>query len=242
MANPLFPTATAAKVAGLWHSNYTLADEGSYYMATSVTAAAGNAAGTGIATTTSVVDDAATASATHAQNVPVMYMLNQNAASDPNARTIYLSYLKMLVTAVPTSATFWNYLFRADSTQRYTSGGTTIVPTNLNPGSSLRSGALVIFGAVLTTPLPSTNARVLSSGAVQSSIPVAKDLWIFTFGDVVAPTNILTATGAKNITIPCGPVIIPPQWTIVLEMWGASNAAAPAWEFELGYVERVSGQ
>ena len=240
MANLLFPTSSSQKVSALWPTVHALADEGSIFIVSSTDAASGKAAGTGIPTTTSVIDDAATASATHAQNVPVLYLSNNNPAADANAKSIYPLWMRFLVTAAPSSASLWNYAIRADYASRYTSGGSALTPININTGSSVSSRALVYFGAVVTA-LPSANQRVLSSGAIQSSIPVVKDQWVFTFGDMTAPTNVLTASAAKNLTIPVGPMVIAPGVNITLEMWGTSCAGAPAWEFEMGYAERVSG-
>ncbi len=232
MANLLFQTSPSQKTSNLWNTDNALADEGSFYLATNPTT------GTAIATTTSVVDDAATASATHAQNVPVMIISNPSN----NTRSIYPRYLRMLVAQAPTSATYWNFAFRADNVARYTSGGSLITPVNINTGVSSSSSAQIYFGAVVTTNLPSASARLLDAGSVTGGIPTAKDQWIFTFGDVSAPTNLLQAAANKNSTIPCGPIVIAPGWNLVLEMWGASNAAAPSWEFTLGYAERISGQ
>ena len=224
--NTSYPVSASQKVGNIWNSDHALADEGSFF----------------IATTTSVVDDAATASATHAQNVPVMYIANQGSSGDQTAKSIYLKYLRMIVTAAPTSASEWNISLRTDNVPRYTSGGSSITPVNINTGSQLQSVAQIKFGAVVTANLPSANARLIGRAMVQSSIPVVKDQWIFTFGDTTMPTNILTASAAKNINIPMGPVIIAPGWNLAVDMWGASNAGAPAWEFELGYVERLAGQ
>ena len=240
--NTNFPIQTAEKVASLWPSLHALLDEGSLFIMSSTYVASGKAAGTGIATTTSVVDDAATASATHAQNVPVMYLQNNSTPTDFSARTIYPLALKMTVTAAPTSATVWNYAIRADNVPRYTSGGTALTAQNLNTGSSNTSNLHAYFGAVVTTNLPSASQRVLASGQVQSTIPVVKDVWIFTFGDITMPSSILTASAAKNINIPVQPFAIGPGWNVALEMWGASNAGAPAWEFDFIYAERCFGQ
>lgn len=233
--NPNFATNSAQKVANLWNGHYTLADEGGLFVATNPTS------GTGIATTTSVVDDAATASATHAQNVPVMYIQNNSSPTDPNAKSIYPLWLRMIVTAAPTSATDWNMSIRADNVARYTSGGSTITPKNVNTNSGGQSNSLIVFGAVVTANLPSAAARLLSRAQIQSSIPVVKDEWFFTFGSVEMPSSILTASAAKNINIPLGPLVIGPGWNIAIGMWGTSNAGAPAWEFEFGYAERVAG-
>lgn len=235
MANPAFQSSNAQKVVGLWNTHHALADEGSFFVATNPTT------GTGIATTTSVVDDAATASATHAQNVPVLYLANTGDSTNPLAKSIYPLYLKMTVTAAPTSATVWNFSIRADNVPRYTSGGSAIIPKNVNTAFSNATQAQLYFGAVVTANLPSANARLLAAGQIQSTIPVVKDVWIFTFGDTTMQSSILTASAAKNINIPCGPLVIAPGWNIAIGMWGASCAGAPAWEFELGYAERVSG-
>lgn len=232
MSNVQFRNQRAQKVGNLWNSNYGLADEGSFFVATNPTT------GTGIATTTSVVDDAATASATHAQNVPVMYIQNNAPATDPDSPCIYLHHLRMIVTAAPTSATVWNMSVRADNVPRYTSGGSRIIPVNSNTCYGNDTNALIYFGAVVTTNLPSASARLLCNNQIQSTIPVVKDVWHITFGDSVMPSSILTASAAKNINVPCPPIIIAPGWNIAIGMWGASNAGAPAWEFELGYSER----
>jgi len=243
MANINFPATQAQKVTSLWNNSYALADEGGYFMANTTTVASGQAGGTGIATTTSVVDDAATASATHAQNVPVAHMWNTSSPASQSSKSIYLQYIKMILTAVPTSATNWNFAMRADSVNRFTSGGTQLVPINPNTIFPNTSIMLIQFGAVVTTSLPSGAQRVLARGQIQSTVPVVQDEWWFTFGDVSMPTGmIMTATTVKKLVIPCGPIVLGPGWGMTLEMWGTSNAAAPAWEAEFAWVERISGQ
>lgn len=239
--NPNFPIQSTEKNVTLWPGLQALLDEGALFSMSSTTIASGKAGGTAIATTTSVVDDAATASATHAQNVPVAYWYNASPANDPNARTIYPLSLRMTVSQAPTSATVWSYAIRADNVPRYTSGGSALTAVNLNTGSSNTSILQGYFGAVVTTNLPSAAQRVLASGQIHSAIPTTKDVWIFTFGDMTMPSSILTAAAAKNINIPTNPMAWGPGWAITLEMWGASNAAAPSWEFDFVYAERQSG-
>src|SRR2546427_13215865 len=99
-ANALYPTTTSAKQALTFSGDHTLSDEGSFFIATNATP------GTAIATTTSVVDDA-TGATTHAQQKPVMYIANQWPVGATNSQNIYLRYLKMVISQVPTSATSW---------------------------------------------------------------------------------------------------------------------------------------
>lgn len=236
--NANYPILASSKVANLWNSDHVAADEGNFFVATNPTT------GTPIATTTSVVDDAATASSTHAQNVPVMLIQNSWDPANPNAKWIYPRYLRMFITQVPTSATSWQMSIRADQNpSAYTSGGTRITPVNVNLGSSNLSGAAIYFGAVVT-PLPlSASARLLARAQVNSAIPITLDQWLFTFGTVGNGSDQISGgSGAKNLVMPLPPIAIGPGWNIRIGMWGTSNAAAPSWEFELGYVERALGQ
>jgi len=235
--NPNIAITTSSKVATIFHGLQAASDEGSFFIATNATP------GTAIATTTSVVDDAATASSTHAQASPVMVITNNWSASDPLQKCIYLSYLKMLISQVPTSATSWQYAMRLDmNPTRITTQGTTITPVNPNSASSTLSKAAITFGAI-TTALPTANGRLVARGQVNSAVPVTLDQWFFNFGNPGVPMDLISGgTGAKNVSIPCGPIVLAPGWSVTLEMWGASNAAAPSWEFELGYIERPAGQ
>jgi hypothetical protein len=101
--------------------------------------------------------------------------------------------------------------------------------------------ASVYFGAVVTA-LGSANMRLVSNGTVGSVIPVTLDVWTFTFGDYTQPSNFLNGSAsAKNVTIALPPVVIGPGCNMNFEQWGASNAGAPSWEFEMGHAERISG-
>lgn len=233
-----FPASAATKVVNLWNSDHGLADEGNFYLATNPTV------GTGIAMITSVVDDAATASSTHAQFSPTMLIQNNWPVTDPLDHRIYLKYLRIsVITTAPTSASDWRFAFRGDNvTSRYTSGGSTIVPVNINMDSQNTSNAKIYFGALVAALPSASGGRLLSKGITDYALPIIGDQWLFTFGDSSMPTNILAATGIKQVTIPCGPIIIGPGQNVTYEQWGTACAAAPAFEFELGYVERPAGQ
>ncbi len=239
MANIQFPTSTGQKVVNLWNSDHALADEGGYYITTTPTPL------TAVAMTTSVVDDAATASATHAQYSPVLYIYNRANATDPNAKSIYLKYIRLLQPVggqAWTSCTSAHYTLRTDAApNRWVSGGTLYVPANVNTAASNNSSASVYFGANVVG-LPSGNGRLVGRGQIQGSIPLAGDQWVFTFGDISAPTNLLGASAIKNVTIPCAPVVIGPGCSFQLDIFGVALAAAPAFELDMGHVERVSGQ
>jgi hypothetical protein len=237
MANVNFPTSSSQKVQSLFDIDDTpLADEGGFFVATNPTV------GTAIAMTTSVVDDAATASSTHAQFAPAMLIYNPQNANNQNATSIYMRFLKLVVVQVPTSATAWKYSFRLDNVNRYSSGGSQITPVNPNTGSARANAtALVYFGAIVPTALPSASARLVDAGTMDTAIPVAGDQYLFKFGNSAMTDQLNGGTTAKNQTINVPPIILAPGWCLALDMWGASNAAAASFEFTCGWVERNPG-
>lgn len=234
-ANVNYPTANSQKTTSIWGGTDTAAcDEGSYFVVTNPTP------GTVIATTTSVVDDAATASATHAQNAPVMHLKNGYTATDPLGKTLYPKYLRMMLSQVPTSATTWRFAIRIGTVARYTSGGSVLSLINSSTNATNTSPSTCYFGAVLTALDPAN--KLVANGTVGSVIPVTLDTWTFTWGDATQPTNFLNGSAsAKNVTIALAPMAIGPGGYMQFEMWGASNGAAPSWEFEMGVVERFAG-
>lgn len=230
MPNIQFPTIVAQKVQNIWNRDQGIVDEGTYFVATNPTT------GTGIATTTSVVDDG-NSGATSAQTRPLMIIQNGYAAGANNPN-IYPLSLKILVTSAPTSATFWQMSLRLDSTQRYTSGGSTIVPVNPNSAVGANSRANIYFGAI-TAAAASAGARLVANAMVNPTIPVVKDTQIINFGNPnsdISIGNIVTVNKTNVINVP--PIVIAPGYSLVIGAWGTSNAAAPAFEFQFEYVER----
>jgi len=239
MANLNFPTSSSTKVAKVWGGNQALLDEGSLFIVT-------NTISTAVATTTSVVD-AANSGATSAQTRPVAVMWNQGSAADPNARTIYPLYMNVSIPIggqVPTSATSWQAAFWLDTVgaAAWTSGGTAFTPAAVNPAASGGRGSVLklYFGAI-TAPATSGAGVMVGRRFVSNIIPVVGDEWMFTFGDYAMTSGLLLGAAVRKVTVPFGPICIPPGYSLKLGMWGASNAAAPSFEFELGYAERVSG-
>jgi putative component of membrane protein insertase Oxa1/YidC/SpoIIIJ protein YidD len=170
-----------------------------------------------------------------------MHYKNNYSPTSSQACSTYPQYLTMMLSQVPTSATTWRFAVRIGTASRYTSGGSSLVPVNVNGNSANTSPSICYFGAVVTAL--DTQNRLVANGTVGSVIPVTLDVWTFTFGDTSIPTNFLNGSAsAKNVTIPLPPVIVPPGGYMQVEMWGASNAAAPSWEFTMGVVERPAGQ
>ena len=237
-SNANYPFAGSAKVSNIWNTDHALADEGSFYIATNAVV------GTAIAMTTSVVDDVLTASATHAPNVPYLYMQNRGSSTDTSSKSIYLRYIKLFSRVGDqawTSATQALFSVRSDPTgDRRTTAGTALSVFNANTNSSQASGASWTAGGNVTS-LPGALSRIHAHGLIQSSIPLAGSTWIWTFGDIAMPTNFGYASVINSLTIPCPPVVIGPGWSMQLDLWATALAAAPTFEVEIGYAERFAG-
>ena len=236
MGNPLFPTRASTKVNPVWPTLHELADEGALYIATNPTP------GTAIATTTSVVD-AGNSGATSAQTRPVAIWYNSATASDQAAKNIYPLYLSMTLGQVPTSATAWEMAMWLDpvGASAYTSGGSQITPVGVNPDVSTSTRLLMYFGAI-TAAATTSGARLVCRRKINPAIPVTLDDWMFVFGGPTGETNVLSGgASVKRVTFPMPPLVIPPGYALKMGMWGAANAAAPTWEFEMLYAERTPG-
>lgn len=230
-----YPITASSKSSLIFAGDNGAADEGNYFVATSATP------GTGVAQTTSVVDDAATQSSTHAQASPALLIQNQNPVG--SGINIYLRYIKLACTAVPTSATSWQYSFRLDPlSTKLTTAGTVLTPKNVNSLSTNQSRAYINVGAI-TTVIMSAQGSLVAAGEIVGAIPVAFDQYLLTFGDVAsAMTSIGTTTLQKFVTVPVAPIVVAPGYFLTMGQWGASNAAAPSFCWELGFIERPTGQ
>ena len=239
MANANFPGASSQKVANLWNSDYALADEGSYFAASN----AWSAINTGIVITGSVADDALPAGATSAPNSPAMIIYNAENANNPNAVSIYPRYCKLTTKVIPASSTNWNYAWRLDNTNRYLSGGTSIPMLNVNPGSTKATKSVVYFGVLaVTATTVSSASRLVSNGSLNGAIPVVLDTYLWQFGATALSMDASRVATVRSMTIQAPAVVIPPGWSLQLELWGGSYGATGAqYDVEWGHVERIPG-
>ena len=226
-ANPNIALTPSSKVMVMFPGDYAAADEGSFFTSTLAATAS-----TTVATTTQVL----------AQANPVIAMQNRNPVGGYN---IYLRYIKLAVTVVTTGATSANHVGTIDPmAAKLTTTGTSMgTPVNTNSNSGVLSGLALIAGvsvAAATSPL----GRIVHTGQVTGSIPIAFDEWILHFGQPVYGGDMVgTQSLVKRIAVPLPPVIIPPQYWYTLGFWGASWAAsAQTYQSEVGWIERPAGQ
>ena len=200
-----------------------LADEGSYFICTNPTP------GTGIASITAANGyDAAEA---------LCIIKNGNASS--GAR-IYLDYIKLSPTVAGTNGTNVTYATHLDPVgTRYTSGGTLYTPLSPNMASDATSGAVVHFGAVVTTAA-GTNVRKIGSGNLRTSIMVVGDEYVLDFGadGNAGASSLFEGTLICKQVVRHAPIILGPGDEFILAVNAASQSVAASFEFEIAFWER----
>lgn len=204
----------AVNVDNAWRA----ANEGTFYVGQNA------ALDTPVATTTSITGYDATK--------PVFVLINGGS------KNIEMQYLRLLWGQVPTSAAEWHWSGEVDPlTTRYSSAGTSVTPVKVN-ADGVASGATVYIGAPVLTAAGS-GKRQLFHAYGRSVIPVINDEVYFGFGQLaMAPPSTLGGTVAMPICLRLPPVLIAPNETFAIMGWGASNGAAPSWEYDFGFIER----
>jgi len=198
---------------------YGLADEGSYWTASSVIG-------------TDITAHAAPAIA-DAETKPILHLFNGGT------NDVYLDYIEILTTIANASATavaFRLYLDAKGATSR-TGAGTAITPVNTRSNSTTTTGVTMFAGAVTAV---GTSPKLAFSRVIKEFIGVALDRYSFSFGNGLSgnPTTTYIA-GATNIVTFGPPIVLAPGGNLCFCQVSPSGAATAAtFQFELGYFER----
>jgi len=168
---------------------------------------------------------------------PLVTLFNGNAAG---GASIYPDYIKLICAAAGASSTSGQLAAVLDTVDRYTSGGSLLTPVNANMKSTVASGAVVHFGAIVAAA--ATAARLTGRDTIKTQAApcwVVGDEIFIKFGNTdntFGPTN----GAAPNLyPAPCGQVVVAPQSSLLVYLWNPANAATPpSWELEMGYFER----
>lgn len=199
----------------------SLANEGSYYVATNPTMGTGIA---GIAASTSF--DA---------TEHLLHIRNTHAT-----KRLYLDFVDLVVTAAGAAGTTTGFTMTCDKgTTRYTSGGSTLTPVNPNlDASGTASDVTIKFGALVTTAA-TADVRPLGDFLVRTVIKVVGDSYRFTFGEHNASWQLagasLDGTTSAKVTIPCPPVILGENDQFLLSDWAASQTGASSYQVRIGF-------
>jgi hypothetical protein len=236
-----------ADVLSVVRKSHLLADEGSYFVT--------NNAQTGI------LSAAAVAGPATAPTTPSLVIVNNDSASNPNAKRVYLDYVELLVTAAGVTATATqakNMAVVIDRGGRYSSGGTNLTAnsTSTNMDITVTSVAQAYFGNITTTAA-TIAARTLVGQRMQrlpvsaTTVPdIINDRVRYEFGSVEQiPSIILGSVAATTLqpsveqaTIKLPPVVLGPGQSCLIYLWqlvaGGTYTTATTYIPEIGWWER----
>ncbi len=199
---------------------YGLADEGSYWTASTVIG-------------TDLTAHVAPAIA-DAETKPIIHMFN----AGPN--DVYIDYIDMLTTVANTSATavgFTIYLDAKGATSR-TGAGTAITPVNTRSNYGTATSGITMFAGAVTAV--GTSPKKAFSRVIKEFIGVALDRYSFSFGNglLMTPTTTYIA-GATAIVTYGPPIVLAAGGNLCFCQVSPSGASTAAtFQFEMGYWER----
>jgi hypothetical protein len=154
---------------------------------------------------------------------------------------IYPRWLRLHVSVVGTTGTIVQFTQAVDSGNRFSSGGSALVPKNTNMASTATSAAAIQFGALVTTA-PTSARRLLHHTKYRSAIEVVDDQYQFSWGSsdqLQDPTSLVNnSTTIANVTFAYAPVVIGPGQTFVLHQWRGAITVGITFDVEFGYVEK----
>lgn len=154
---------------------------------------------------------------------------------------VYMDYIWLKQTVVNASSTASDYLAWIDNkgVTGKTSGGTVITEANCRSNSTVATGCVSTFGAVITAP--SASAVKVFQRTVRPVISVAEDQYIFDFGgNIHLPSaQAITGTSVAAVIVSAPPIVIGPGGNFYFVQTGPSGATtASTFEFEWGRWER----
>ena len=219
-------------VVSMMPTKHPLADEGSYFIATSVTP--------GTAMPYNI-------QAAFSDTTPLLYIQNNDSKANPFGKRMYLDYLKLIVGVAPASATGVRLALKTDPVIRTLGTNNTLSITPTSPNSDVATQSVCSVNAqnngvasVLTAS--STSARLVANASI-GGLPIVGDEIGLIFGSAdPGPYAGLTAveanTPGRRVSA-CPPVILGPNSALTMYAWFPGNAATGlSYEFEMGWWER----
>jgi hypothetical protein len=212
---------------------YSLTSEGSYFVGANPTI------GTGIA-----FGAAASTSFNDTTGAGLVIMNTDQSPSGTIGKRLGIDYIKLIcTTAIGGTITtpFYQMAAKIDSSLRYSSGGTQILPVSGNMDTSNATISRAYFGA-LTLTSPTAAARLVFRQAVRgaAAMPGVNDIIVINFGSVekmVGAQNLAQAIPSQFL-FNAPPVELGPGQSFSLHAWATAQTSAPVYEFEIGWFER----
>lgn len=187
----------------------------------------------------------------------------QEATSPPEVYVIPHYVMVSIVAADTTSAAgIANFLGVLDTIPRFNAGGTQLIIPEFgaanallnspSPGDTSSTPMVVPVTRLQVGAVGTTNAGTFRSLADRQTVRVGSaagacfvpgDKILFTFGDdLIDQTNgPMGGANAGIFTVPCGPIVLPPQCSYVGHFWVTNQTAAFTFEIQVGWLEIPAG-
>jgi len=195
-------------------TKHVLVDEGSYVCSTNPTVSTGVAYGSGAS------------QASFSDTVAFMVWYNGWSPNDPNARRMYLDYLRLIVGGtVPTGPTSVQCAIKIDNGNRApTANSTLTTPVNANLSVGTVNGRHWVPNAGTITVPASVNARLIERFSIRHAIPVVADEYRINFGSIDG--TAVSQSGIGFFKTNCVPVVLNPGDYCVFHLWFSGTATA----------------
>lgn len=174
-----------------------------------------------------------------------------NSASrtgDSTRNTIIVpQYIRLICTVIPASGTTLLFRFANDVINRYSSGGSTLTPTETYVDTTTSfarrtSKATIKFGD-LTLAAASSEKQVGQAQMHSATVSgVIGDQYLITFGDYGNSNALMSASAAQAYTHNCQKIYLGPGTSLIMQTVSASAATtAGQYYVEVGYQEIKRG-
>jgi hypothetical protein len=168
---------------------------------------------------------------------PLLTMFNSDTAGGVS---LFPDYIKLICAAAGASSTSGQLGAIVDTGNRFSSGGSTLTAVNAGKQGSA-SKATINFGALVAAA--ATAPRQIGRDTIKTQAApcwVVGDEIFIKFGNFDGTSGPTNGAVTNLYPAPCGPVIVPPQSTLLVYLWNPANAVTPpSWEVEMGWLERV---
>lgn len=221
---------------GLIPTKHLLADEGSYFVATTPVP------GTGIAMTISIA---------FSDTVAMFALKNTDDKANPAAKRIYLDYLRLILLGTAPTAVVGRHIAikRSPLTDREpvtAANKTLMTPVNMAGAAGRASICRALSysaAAAMTVPASVASDPVLCRASLPTGLGISGDEYVVKFGgeDMSHKVGLTAARAADpaRIITHAPPIIIEPGEWIVIHEWCLTEATnGPTFEHELAWWER----
>jgi hypothetical protein len=175
------------------------------------------------------------------------YLILQNTAA-VGGKSLIPDFIKLTLSAVQTGNATQNFVIVTDTINRWSSGGSAggigtggTMNGPFPTSQSSQQGSLAqVYAGALVSVAASNSARMYSHGQLRTAIPAVGDSWCFDFGAASVTSSSLAKNGTapSDFVIPVPAIEIPPQGSLLLYLWAASQSAAGSFEVEGQHFER----